>query len=102
MKSKINQTTKQIPYNDWRRFKKGSSSVGVEVKAARTTFQYNFFLLKEATDIDAPMASGNNWLWYEFVNSDNKLNQAEHAANIAEAAICSWWTRWMKENNVET
>ena len=61
--------------------------MGVEVKAARTTFQYNFFLLKEATDIEAPMASGNNGLGSKVVDSDNKLNPTEHAVNIAEASM---------------
>ena len=59
----------------------------VDVPTACTTYQYNIFLFKEPKEIEMPMAGGNTRLGYEVINSDNKLNPAESAVNIAEAAM---------------
>ena len=59
----------------------------VDIPAARTIYQFDFFFLKEAKDIEVPMVGGNTGLGYEVVDSENKLNPTASAVNIAEAAI---------------
>ena len=75
------------PFVGWRRVKSGSSSVIVDVPGARTTYQYDFFFVKEPEEIQAPMAGGNTGLGYEVVDSDNELNPTESAVHSAEAAM---------------
>ena len=57
------------------------------MSAARTTYQYDFFFVKESEEIQAPMAGGNTGLGYEVVDSDNELNPTESAVHSAEAAM---------------
>ena len=75
------------PFYGWRRVKSGSSSVNVDVPAACTTYQYDFYFVKESEEIQAPMAGGNTGLGYEVVDSDNELNPTESAVHSAEAAM---------------
>ena len=59
----------------------------VDVPADHTTYQYDFFLVKEPEEIQAPMAGGNTGLGYNVVNSDNELNPMKSVVNNAETAM---------------
>ena len=75
------------PFDGQRKVKSGSSSVIVDVPAACTTCQYDFYFVKESEEIQVPMVGDNTGLGYEVVDSDNKLNPTESAVQNTEAAM---------------